>query len=448
MALLDKNSCVCIKSELDLFSVPSTQLSILETSYKKYYPISSLHTNAPIEFLIGPTDNDYLDLQHSFLQLKCRITDGAGAGLPPPADNEHPAPDKSFVFPINYFVATQFKNVEIILGNTTISPADTLYSYRAFIETLLSYGDVKEEFLELGLFNKDTNSPDLHDKTISEEGCVNEGAYERFLRTRYSASFELIGRIHNELFTQSKLLLNKTDLRIKFHRHPCEFSLMAFKKTERYSIVIETAVLHIQHKKIASSVREAHELALAKDQKAKYPVRSVSMKFFTKGVGISDLSEPNLHTGELPRRVVIGIVSSAAFNGDFNRNPLNFQPYALQSIQLRKNGTPLPFEELEADFANENCGLAYLSLTQGTGRLFKDIKIGITPEDFRTGGCTLYVFDISQDSSENNASLIEEGKLSLSIKLKTPLNETAVIIAYLEKEGIIEIDKDRNVTYE
>jgi len=446
MALLDQNSCECIKSELDLFSVPPTQTSIEETSYKKFYPISSLITNAPIEFQIGASDQEYLDLQQSYLYLTCRITDGDGSALKPPEGDNAPA-DKTFVFPINHFFATQFKNVEIILGNTTVSSADTLYPYRSYIETLLSYGNIKDEVLKLTLFSKDTADPDLHDKTVKDDACINKGAKYRYEKTKFSKKIELAGRIHNEIFSQGKLLLNKTELRMKFHRHAPEFSLMSLKADARYNIVIDSAVMHIAHKRIASSVREAHEMALIK-QPAKYPVRSVTMKFFTKGLGTSDLSEPNLHTGELPRRVVIGLVSSAAFNGSLAANPINFQSYDLETIQLRKNGTPLPFEQLEMNYEAEMIALPYLALVQGTGRLYKDIKTGITPEDFRIGGCALYVFDISQDGSESNASLIQEGKLSISIKLKKALEETVVIIAYLEREGIIEIDASRNVTYE
>ena len=447
MALLDQNSCECIKSELDLFSVPFTQTSIEESSYKKFYPISSLITNAPIEFQIGASDNEYLDLQQSFLYLTCRITNGDGNLLTPPAGAEDPPDDATFVFPINYFFATQFKNVEIILGNTTVSSSDTLYPYRSYIETLLSYGNISNEQLKSSLFSKDTNEPDLHSKTVKDDDCVNTGAKYRYNKTKFSSKIELLGRIHNEIFNQPKLLLNKTELRMKFHRHAPEFSLMALKTNLRYNIAIDTAVMYIAHKKIASSVREAHEMALIK-QSAKYPVRNVNLKYFTKATGSSDLSEPNLHTGELPRRVVIGLVSSVAFNGHLGQNPLNFKCYDVESIQLRKNGTPLPFEQLEMDYGHEMMGLAYLAMVQGTGRLFKDIKTDITPEDFRTGGCALYVFDISQDGSESNASLIEEGKLSLSIKLNKALEETTIIIAYLEKEGIIEIDGSRNVTYE
>ena len=79
--------------------------------------------------------------------------------------------------------------------------------------------------------------------------------------------------------------------------------------------------------------------------------------------------------------------------------------------------------------------------------MFSDDTNGITLNDYRVG-YTLYIFDISQDNSEQNLSLLQEGKLSLHIQLANALTESVTIIVYMEKEGMMEIDKDRNVTFQ
>ena len=446
MSLLDSFSCECLKSELDIFSVPSTQTSIEQTVYKKYHPVSTVIGHSPLEFHVPATDEDYLDLQQSFLYLKIRIQTGLGQNIKAP-DTGNPS-DASFVFPINYFVNTQFKNVDIYLSGTQISPNDNMYPYRAYLETLMTYGsDVKEGPLQTGLYYADTTDPNLYDKTVNDEDCVNVGARQRYLKTRYSNSVEMIGKIHNPLFNQPKLLLNKTDLRIKFNRADPKFSLMAFLANASYSIVIEDAILNICHKTIAPSVRESHELGLLKTN-AKYPIRTSELKFFTKPQGNADLSEPNLYTGVHPRRVVIGLVHSSGFNGSNHHNPLNFESHGLRSIQLRRNGIPLPFEEIEVDYANNNVVQGYLSLFQGTSRLFKDHGNGIDINDYMESGCSLYVFDLSQDGNEGNLSLLQEGTTSLHIKLTRALNYSVTIIVYMERDGLVEINKDRSIVHE
>ena len=446
MALLDSFSCECVKSELDLFSVPPTQTSIEQTFYKEYYPVSLINDNAPLEFHVVGVEDDYIDLQQTFLYLRASIRKRDGSRLAAPTGQGNPD-DSTFVFPIDYFASTQFKNVEVILSGVQVSPNDLLYSYRSFMETTLTYGNSKKEQLQTSLYYQDRNEPDLHDKTVANNNCANPGARDRFLLSRYSASFDMIGRIHHCLFNQQKLLLNKTDLRLKFHRHDPKFCLMALNSDTDYSVVIDSAVLNVCHKRVSASVREAHELALQKTP-AKYPVRLSELKFYTKPSGFSDLSEANLYTGVLPRRVVVGLVSSRAFNGSYEENPLNFQAYSLNTIQLRKNGFSLPFEDIKMNFADKEILPGYLSLFQGMGRLFSDQNAGITWKDYMKSGQTLYVFDISQDSTESNLSLLQEGKLSLHIKLDTGLAESCTLIVYLEKEGLIEIDKDRNVTIE
>ena len=153
---------------------------------------------------------------------------------------------------------------------------------------------------------------------------------------------------------------------LKFNCHDPTFCLMSQAPNHNYQIHIDKAVLMICHKRIGASVRESHESALLKSP-SKYPVKTSKVKFFTKAQGSADLSEPNLHTGILPRRVVLGLVSSAAFNGNYSTNPLNFAPYNLSSIQLRRNGIALPFERLDMNFETEQILPGYMSLFHGIG---------------------------------------------------------------------------------
>jgi hypothetical protein len=448
MALLDKNTCECIKSELDIFSVPSTQTSVEQTRYEEYYPVSLTTSNSPLEFVISGVQDSYLDLSTSYLFTSLSIRDADGTILAIPQGDNPRIPPKNNVFPINYFASTQFKNVEVILSGTQVSPSDVQYAYRAFLETTLTYGESKSGQLQSALYYQDAEEPDLHDATVAEANCANTGARLRYESTRNSRTFDTVTQIHHCLFNQPKLLLSKVDMRLKFHRHDPKFCLMSPVENVNYRIHVDKAVLMICHKQIAPSVREAHELALLKSP-AKYSVRTSEIKFFTKPVGSADLSEPNVHTGILPRKVVVGLVSSAAFNGHYHRNPMNFAPYSLSSIQLRRNGVSLPYDELEMDFANGRVLPGYISLFQGLGRLFGDHNIHVSLDDYQRSGFTLYVFDLTQDgTSDCNLSLLQEGKLSLHIKLAVALPESATVLVYMEKDGLIEIDKDRNVTFE
>ena len=142
----------------------------------------------------------------------------------------------------------QFKNVGVYLIGKQVSPNDNLYAYRAYLETLLSYGrDAKEGPLQACFYYPDTREPNLHDKTVAAAACVNKGARSRFSRTRYSQDIELIGRIHNTLFNQHKMMSNEMDIRMKFNCHNSKFPLMAFLERTNCTIAIDEAVLYVCH---------------------------------------------------------------------------------------------------------------------------------------------------------------------------------------------------------
>ena len=59
-------SVECAKSELDLFTVPSTQTSLEKGRWTDYQPVSSVSDNGAITF-VSPGTEDYVDLSKTIL---------------------------------------------------------------------------------------------------------------------------------------------------------------------------------------------------------------------------------------------------------------------------------------------------------------------------------------------------------------------------------------------
>ena len=327
------------------------------------YPVTALQLNGPLEFVLAPSSEHYTDLQKTILYLKCKIMLKDGNQIVRKAEGDAGF-NKTLVAPICYFHATQFKGVEVFLNSVPVTHLDNLYPYRAYLETLLTFGsESKEGQLQSALFCKDEGDhnwieaglaktpPDGEDNprwSYIKLEIKNPGARERFQRTKYSRAFETFGRIHNELFTQGKLLPGGCELRIRLHRADPQFCLMAKDHDENYVVQIDKAILMVRQCRISSAIRESHA-RMRLEKPIKYPTRKVQMKFFTKGTGISDLSEPNLVNGILPRRIVIGFVDSSAFNGHLGKNPFKFEHVKIRSITLRRDEDAVPFESIEMD---------------------------------------------------------------------------------------------------
>ena len=156
MSLIHRDACECMVSELDLFTVPPTQASIDRSQFIKYFPITSLD-GGPIEFHITTSDLEYLDVNNIYLYTKNRILYDNGKGISPKiGQGKDQFNSEGIVFPINYFHSSRFKSLEVQLNNTSINEVDTLYPYRCYLETLLSFNrGAKESGLSSVLWVKE-----------------------------------------------------------------------------------------------------------------------------------------------------------------------------------------------------------------------------------------------------------------------------------------------------
>lgn len=130
MAFVHNDSCECMKSELDLFTIPPTQTSIEQGQWVEYHPISQFSDNGPIEFHISGSGGEYMDLSQSQIYVKVKVTKADGSN----------SIDTDEVGPVNLFLNSLFSQVDLSLNDRIITPSTTTYPYRAMIETLLQYG--------------------------------------------------------------------------------------------------------------------------------------------------------------------------------------------------------------------------------------------------------------------------------------------------------------------
>ena len=451
MSLIDSESCICTKKELDLFVTKPTQTAIVGGRTIDIPPTNTLDQSDVIEFSTTTSSTSYMDLRESTLYVKLKITDGNNANL-----LERPAPGEpllvaSQVYPVNLPLASIFKSCEVTLGGKQIGSTSNLYAYRAMLQTLLSFThDAKKHQLRAAGFKKDQGGLDAMSTTgvnISNGTSPNKGAVVRFRMSKFSRSFELEGPIFNELWESGKLILSKTRIGVKLTLADPKFCLMSADENGIYKIKLQKALLRLSIKEVASYVRLAHEERLLQAN-AKYPFTRIEMRSFLKPAGISDLSEANLSTGEIPRRIVLTLVSSAAVNGHLQQNPFNFQHFNVSTIKLNVAGNEIPYGELNLDFGEgQNAIEGYMTLFRGCKLWMTNFSNDITYYDF-VNGHSIFVFNLSGDDSGTSAfQLAKEGNVSVHIKLAENVGESVTIVALFEYDAFLEIDKERNVHY-
>ena len=424
MAFVHEQSCECTKSELDLFSVPPTQTSMEQGSWVEYHPLTLVTDGSPIEFDISGTGEDYIDFANTMLYVRAKLTQITGANLA----------NDAAVGPINLFLHSLFIQVDISLNGTLITASTNTYPYRAMLETLLSYGeDAKKTQLTSALFYKD-QAGRMDSVNFANADAINDGLAKRRALVAGSRKFDMMGRLHADIFFQDRYMLNEVGVKIKLNRSKDLFCLMGACKVQ-----IVNASMFVRKVKLSPSVFLAHAKTLESGT-AKYPIRRVVCKSFTIPEHYLDVSHEKLFSGQLPTRIVIGLVSNRAFNGHTERNPFNFHHFGLSEIGL--------YLDIQPDFENGQYIRAYSSLFVGTGKIYKDEGLYITREDY-ANGYALYAFDLTADLGEDDHfSLMRQGSVRLGLTFAVALEATVTVVAYAEFENVIEVDRDRNVIFD
>ena len=135
----------------------------------------------------------------------------------------------------------------------------------------------------------------------------------------------------------------------------------------------------------------------------------------------------------------MGLVHADGFDGTFNENPFNFQNFGVNEVILKKNDDSLPFHEMSLDYENDLYYDAYLGLIYGTGRLGRDVSMGITPSNFKNG-CCLYCFDLTKNGADSNTfELNEFGTIQVNVRLSRALSHSIVMVFFLEYDAVLTI---------
>jgi hypothetical protein len=274
----------------------------------------------------------------------------------------------------------------------------------------------------------------------------NVGLAVRSGFTAKSKEVDLVGRIHSDIFFQQRYMLNEVNTKIKLSRSKDSFCLMA-DGAEAYKVKITGAEMRIRKVKISPSVYLAHAKTLENGM-AKYPIKRVICKTFTVPTGYLDFVQEKLFSGQLPTRLIIGCVDNRAFNGDFKKNPFNFQNFSATEISVYLDGQQHGIKPLVMNFKNDQYVDAYMNLFTGSGKENQDEGNDISRKDF-ANGYALYVFDLTPDMSESDSfNLARAGGIRVSMKFSEALQQTITVVAYAEFENILEIDRSRNVVFD
>ena len=481
----------CDKSEIDLFSVPPTQQSLERGRWIDYAPLSSVENpDSAITYLIAGSD-EYIDLSKTILTVTGKITAESGATLT--------GGNQTSVAPVNNFLHSLFKQVDVYLNGKQVTPAMGTYAYRAYIETLLNYDvSAKKSQFTSALYYKDTatkmdeagalptsntinNVTAVTSKTdgnkaatltteevkIPVPGTGNQGFAKRSKFIRNGKQFVLSGPIFADIFMNDRLLLNMVDLKVVLNRSNPKFCLMDLSGSGtpqvKPEVKLTDVILKIRKVKVDQAVSDGIERML-KQTPALYPVRRVECKILTVPGNFPTTRQDNIFSGIIPKTFVVGFVAVEAASGVYTRNPYNFAHFGVTSLSLTANGEEIPFKQLTLKYpkdadgkidttAGEDAVLdfdeAYNTLFSGTGKIYSNAGLDIDRDDY-PGGYALYAFDLTPDMCKSSEyfNTVQHGSLSLAITFEKATEHPLAMVCYGDFENVIRIDSERNAIYD
>lgn len=428
--LLDKRSQLAGKTEIDLFSVPATQVAIERAFWEEIHLKHTLTDSGPFEFHI-PAQPQYLDFTKNYLYIELDIVTSNGSQI----SNLFDENNALLVGPINLLGKTLFKQVKVYLNNKTCFDSGDTYAFVSYVETELNYGsDAKRTHLLTSLYARDDY--------MKMNTLQNTGLVKRSSRFGMGGTVQIMSPIQCDIFNQEKLMLSHTDLRIELHRNTDDFCLMS--EENNYKISMKKLSWFVRKVDIASSLALSIENFLTKSS-AKYPIRRVLCKTFNIDRNSQDTPHLIVSNGQVPRRLIVTFVDRKAFFGNFNLNPFCFMPYNLREITVTTGGFTFPKTPIELNFTTGKYVHGYVNLLEALGLAQMDRGNSLTLNEF-ANGYFFHAVDLTADNNDGLAwDLIQEGTCTVRVIFREVLQNDIKMLCFLEYDNLLTIDKNRNV---
>jgi hypothetical protein len=418
-----KNSALCI------FDKPGVLTDIQRSYTVDYYPINTLTSDAPIEFVIPGSSEDYIDVGNTNLYVSFKIVHDDGTDID----------QKTEIVAINNLgIATLFSDASLKIGDTQVQGGSSDYPYRAYFQTVMQFTPAaqRSQMTAMGWYKDDASKFD--DKT-------NTGFLKRKDLVGDSQTVELIGPLYFDFFNQDRHLISSTSLRIKLTPSKPEFLLNALGVSKKYKVVFEKAILYVERLEMNPSVINGHAVGL-KSQNAHYYINHTELLTYTIPKGQKSYTKDHLFNDLSPKMIMVAMIDNEAFNGALTKNPFHFKHYDLNKFALFRDGRSIPGQPLEPDFGKNLYLRSYLQTMNAFKYWMTDNTNGLKPSEW-AGGYLIYAFDLTPDKEVSSSCLHAHvgNNLRLELNFEKALAKTINVLIYAITDSQIEITQLRDV---
>ncbi len=350
-------------------------------------------------------------------------------------------------YPIDDIFHTMWNGVDVFLNQQLVSTTNTMYAYKAYIETILNNTISMKKYQ---LRNQGYTGPECHEEDpilISSDADPYGESEAMQLRKKYfkpNKVYELRGFLSSDMWNINASILNGVEIGIKLYPNKDSFRMMTFPPGIEATLTLRDITLKVCKKRMSPKIILAHTDVLEKHD-ASYPFTRTEVRSFNVAKGSRSATIENPYQSNIPARLIIGMVRADAKAGMFSRNPLRFQHFDISSAGFYINDEPVPRRPYKLDPGKGIFTEPLIELYTALGNIGKE-DLGISHEEY-LNGCFLIPFDVQPTAAGDLHYLARRsgGHCRLELLFKEPLPLNICVITYAIFPAILEIDLPRNV---
>ena len=368
--------------EIALFSRPPVNAVEDRVSWHEIHP--SYMSNAEyssINFSILGNSTQYVKLSDTELYVRIAIQkeDGTPYRVVDDDDKLLPLNQKETGTPIDFILHSMWSGVDVNMNNNLVSESGTNYMYKALMETLLTYD---ENTKKIQLCNQGFTGDSGDFTQINPDSPpYNHGLKVRHKWFKDFAVVEFVGPLLADICNQDRLILPGVDIDIKLWPSRDEFRLITHPVGLRCKLLIDEIFLNVCKVNVSPEVMTGHDAALEISD-CIYPFARTDIRTFNIAEGNFGMNIEDIWQGEVSSRLVVGLVKSQAFNGDYHLNPFHFKHFDVSDIGFFVNGEATPHPTYKLDLENGIYLQGLNSLYKITGKNMENSDIGITRDTY------------------------------------------------------------------
>lgn len=408
------SSGLALLPQLSLWEVPPTQDSVEQDYDHEVRPVSTFTSDTPIRFEIKSPTNEYVNLGETYLSIKVKLTLTQSSVVT--------ADSWKTVKLAKNFLHSLFKHVNIEIGGKQVDLSPSLYSFKAYFNTVLGYSKTaKDGFLE----SIGWNITNLNNLTSTAD-----------------LTLDLFGIIHTDLTFQDKWIIGGADMTIELIPNNVSF-YVSCGENQKVSSQFLDCCLFVNRNRVSHALESAHQKALTKSP-CRYPFVRTDVRAVTLASGTNDYLIDNVASGFLPRRIFIALSDAS----EMQTKPYNFKNFGLNYLAAYQDGNMVPLKPFTPDFTKKMVTREFVSFYRALNQNNTDpiwpMKINEWIEN------PVFGINFSPDESPgvsagSHVNHKRLGHLRLHLKFNSQLTAAVAVLIFMEYDSILECDLLRNI---